>query len=134
MTDLSDGAQVLRLVTLLLAGGAIALFLQRAIARQLRGRTRAEQLLQASQAQIAGILAIAADAIITIDDTHSIVHFNRGAEDTPAEASISKLPTATGMLFCVVLRDATEQRRREQHDHMLAVAGARLAASLHYGP
>src|SRR3990172_1326115 len=93
MTDLSDGAQVLRLVTLLLAGGAIALFLQRAIARQLRGRTRAEQLLQASQAQIAGILAIAADAIITIDDTHSIVHFNRGAEDTfgyPASEIIGK--------------------------------------------
>ena len=191
MTELSLGAQVIRLVILLLAGAAIALFLQRAVARQLRGRTRAEQLLQASQAQIAGILAIAADAIITIDDTHSIVHFNRGAEDIfgypaaevigrpvemllpesalgihrshilrfaasnedsrhmgsrndvsgrrrngeefPAEASISKLPTATGMLFCVVLRDATEQRRREQHDHMLAVAGARLAASLDYG-
>ena len=191
MTDLSVGSQVMKLVILFLAGGAIALFLQRAIARQLRGRTRAEQLLQASQAQIARILAIAADAIITIDDTHSIVDFNRGAEEIfgyparevigkpielllpestlgvhrshvnrfaasgedsrhmgsrnevsgrrrngeefPAEASISKLPTATGMLFCVVLRDATEQRRREQHDHMLAVAGARLAASLDYG-
>ncbi len=190
MTELSVGAQVLRLAILFLAGGAIALFLQRAIARQLRGRTRAEQLLQASQAQMAGILGIAADAIITIDDSHSIIHFNRGAEETfgypahevigkpielllpesalgmhrshvdrfagssedarrmgqrtevsgrrrngeefPAEASISKLPTATGMLFGVVLRDATEQKRREQHDRMLVVAGARLAASLDY--
>jgi PAS domain S-box-containing protein len=190
MTELSVGTQVIRLVILFLSGGAIALFVQRAVARQSRGRTRAEQLLQASQAQIAGILAIAADAIITIDDTHSIVHFNRGAEEIfgypaaevigkpielllpesvlgvhrshvvrfatsgedsrhmgsrnevagrrrngeefPAEASITKLPTATGMLFGVVLRDATEQRRREQHDHLLAVAGARLAASLDY--
>ncbi len=190
MTELSVGTQVIRLVILFLAGGAIALFLQQAVARQLRGRTLAEQLLQASQAQIAGILAIAADAIITIDDSQSIVHFNRGAEEIfgyqaaevvgkpielllpestlgghrshvarfaassedsrhmgsrnevagrrrngeefPAEASITKLPTAAGMLFCVVLRDATEQRRREQHDHMLAVAGARLATSLDY--
>jgi PAS domain S-box-containing protein len=190
MPDLPVGAQIIRLVILFFSGAAIALFLQRAVARQLRGRTRAEQLLHASQAQIAGILAIAADAIITIDDAHAIVHFNRGAEEIfgypaaevigkpielllpesalgmhrshvvrfaasgesarrmgsrnevsgrrrngeefPAEASISKLPTGSGMLFCVVLRDATEQRRRELHDHMLAVAGARLAASLDY--
>jgi signal transduction histidine kinase len=36
------------------------------------------------------------------------------------------------MLFCVVLRDASEQKRREQHEHLLAVAGARLAGSLEF--
>lgn len=190
MPELSTSSQLIRLLTLMVAGGAIALFLQRSIARHLRGRTRAEELLRASQAQLTGILAIAADAIITIDDNHTIVHFNRGAEEIfgytaaeiigqplelllpesamsahrthvahfaasnenarrmgarrevagrrrngqefAAEASISKLPTAKGMLFGVVLRDATEQKRREQHEHMLAVAGARLAGSLEY--
>ena len=33
-----------------------------------------------SEAKLAGILAIAADAIITVDEAQRIVHFNRGAE------------------------------------------------------
>ena len=44
-------------------------------------RWRSEEELRASEAKFAGILAIAADAIITIDDTHRIIHFNRGAEE-----------------------------------------------------
>ncbi len=37
-------------------------------------------VLRDSEAKLAGILAIAADAIITVDESQRIVHFNRGAE------------------------------------------------------
>ena len=36
---------------------------------------------RATDAQFASILAIAADAIISVDESHSIIHFNRGAEE-----------------------------------------------------
>lgn len=37
--------------------------------------------MRATDAQFAAILAIAADAIISVDDSHSIIHFNHGAEE-----------------------------------------------------
>ena len=37
-------------------------------------------VLRDTEAKLAGILAIAADAIITVDEAQRIVHFNRGAE------------------------------------------------------
>ena len=45
------------------------------------GHLRSDEQLRASEAKFSGILAIAADAIITIDDAHRIIHFNRGAEE-----------------------------------------------------
>jgi PAS domain S-box-containing protein len=59
---------------------AFAIFLKRSLDRDLAGRLRVEEQLRASEAKFAGILDIAVDAIITIDDRQSIVHFNRGAE------------------------------------------------------
>ncbi|HET9424869.1 MAG TPA: ATP-binding protein [Gemmatimonadaceae bacterium] len=61
---------------------AFANFLRRlrAFAANPGERDRALAELRASEAKFAGILAIAADAIITVDEEERIVHFNHGAE------------------------------------------------------
>jgi PAS domain S-box-containing protein len=144
--------------------------------------------LRASEAKFSGILAIAADAIITVDGTQRIIHFNRGAEEIfgyaatdaigrhlaillpprlrgahdehlerfaqssstsrrmgerreifglrsdgtefPAEASISKLVAPDGILFTVVLRDITTQRRAEENERFLAATSTDLGHTL----
>lgn len=155
---------------------------------RLREQRRIREKLEASEAKFSGILAIAADAIITVDSGQRIVHFNRGAEeifgytaadaigrhlaillpprfrgsheahmerfaksavtarrmgerreifglradgtDFPAEASISKLVAPDGILFTVVLRDITHQRRVEDDERFLAGAASDLAQTL----
>jgi PAS domain S-box-containing protein len=155
---------------------------------RLREQQRIQEELRASEAKFSGILAIAADAIITVDHSQRIVHFNRGAEeifgyaasdaigrhlnvllpprfrashethmegfarspvtsrrmgerreifgqrangtDFPAEASISKLVTPDGILFTVVLRDITRQKRAEEDERFLSLASSELAQTL----
>lgn len=155
---------------------------------RLREHRRIQEEAQASEAKFSGILAIAADAIITVDHTQRVVHFNRGAEEIfgytaadaigrhlaillpsrfrashdahleafarsattarrmgerreifglrsdgtefPAEASISKLVTPDGILFTVVLRDITHQRRAEEDERFLSAASSDLAQTL----
>ncbi len=48
--------------------------------RDITERKRAEQTLQSSEARLAGIIAIAADAIISINEEQRITLFNQGAE------------------------------------------------------
>lgn len=182
--------QIVGFAVVLLAAASIgiALTARRSIRRDLEARSRIEQALRASEAKFAGILDIAADGIISINERQEIVIFNRGAEQifgyaardvigkplecllpqrfagahrqrvaqfglSPefahyvdgrpqvigrrrggeefiAEASISKLPTAEGMLFTVLLRDVTERHRVERREHALAEAGSRLAVPL----
>jgi PAS domain S-box-containing protein len=60
------------------ASGAVALVVGEA--QDVTERAGAERALRASQATFAGILGIAADAIITVDATLHVVHYNQGAE------------------------------------------------------
>ena len=64
----------------LLAAAALLLFvLRRSIRRDLADRARAADELRASETKFSGILAIAADAIISVDGNQRVVHFNEGA-------------------------------------------------------
>ncbi len=69
--------------TLLLLGAgsiAVALSARRTVRGDLLRREQAERALRASEAKFAGILEMAADAIISANEQQEIVHFNRGAE------------------------------------------------------
>lgn len=178
------------LIPWLVAGVAVVLLaIQQAYVRARLGeQRRIQDELRASEAKFSGILAIAADAIITVDHAQRIVHFNRGAEEIfgysaseaigrhlaillparfreshdghlerfaqsattarrmgerreifglrsdgtefPAEASISKFVLPDGVLFTVVLRDITSQKRAEEGERFLSATAADLAHTL----
>jgi PAS domain S-box-containing protein len=177
-------------IALAITGVGFAWLFRRSIRHDLVGRSQAEAELRASEAKFAGILDIAVDGVITVDERQTIVHFNRGAEtifgyhrtevigqplekllparhahahaghlhafaaspetsrrmgerrqingrgkngdEFPAEASISKLHTPSGWLFTAVVRDVTESRQREAHEHALVTASGDLAAAPEY--
>lgn len=56
----------------------------------------------------------------------------KDGSEFPAEASISRLETPEGLIFTVVIRDITEQKRAEETQRFLADASGLLARSLDY--
>jgi PAS domain S-box-containing protein len=62
----------------------------------------------------------------------SISGLRKNGEEFPADAAISKLDVAGTRLFTVALRDATEQKRREDEQRFLAQVGSTLASTLDY--
>ena len=85
LTELgANGARPwLRLISLGIIAFTFLLLLrrQREFEARIREQQRTSDALRASEAKFSGILAIAADAIISVDGEHRIVHFNRGAEE-----------------------------------------------------
>ncbi len=79
--------------TLSLLVAALAVIATGGALTVLRRQTRVAQGLRRSEQTFQGILTIAADAIITIDGDHRVVHFNHGAElmfGYPASAMIGQ--------------------------------------------
>lgn len=177
------------LALLLLLAVVLAWFAYASLQDDLTQRGEVEAALRASEAKFSGILEIAADAIISVDEHQRIQHFNRGAErifgwtfdevrgrslammlperhreahaehvhgfgrttqtarqmadrraifglrrdgsEFPAEASISKLTTATGeRLYTVWLRDVSERRQADEAQQRLTHAVAILGETL----
>ena len=71
-----------RLTALIVVAATLvaALAQQRSFEARVRGQQEADEAIRASEAKFAGILEIAADAIISVDQSQRIVHFNHGAE------------------------------------------------------
>ena len=95
-------------------------------ARDVTRRVRSENALRASQAIFAGILNIAVDAIISIDEHQNIVHFNHGAEQIfgyeaaeaigmPLDLLLPARFRGTHASFVALFGKAGEQARRMGH-------------------
>jgi len=68
-------------LTVVAATLIVALSRQRSFEARVHSQQAADDAIRVSEAKFSGILAIAADAIISVDESKRIVHFNHGAEE-----------------------------------------------------
>lgn len=76
--------------------------------------------------------AAAPEVARRMGERRPVFGLRRDGTEFPADASIARLSLSSGRMFSVVLRDATNQVRREAYERVLAQAGATLASSLDY--
>jgi PAS domain S-box-containing protein len=119
VTELGTGGarSWLRLVSLGIVGATFALLLRRQneFEARVRDQQRVSDALRASEAKFSGILAIAADAIISVNREHEIVHFNRGAEEIFGYTADEAIGQHLNMLLPPRVRTV-----HEQHMHAFA--------------
>jgi PAS domain S-box-containing protein len=91
LTEIPSGGMrpVIRLGALLVVAVALGVVLRRhaAFEEHVIDQARVGDELRASEAKFSGILSIAADANISVDESQKIIHFNRGAEEIFGYAS-----------------------------------------------
>jgi PAS domain S-box-containing protein len=93
----------------------------RAFAQRPGDQERMVAQLKASEAKYSGILSIAADAIITVDQTERIVHFNHGAETIFGYSMDEAIGKPLDMLLPKRVRDV-------HHGHMRGFAQSEVSA------
>lgn len=93
-------------VALGLLASVVALWGMHSVRGELRERATIEAQLRASERKFASILAIAADAIISIDEDQRVVHFNEGAQHIFGWSSAEAIGQPLNMLVPDRLRTA----------------------------
>lgn len=101
----------LRLASLAIIAATFVLLLRRQaeFEARVRDQQRVSEALRASEAKFSGILAIAADAIISVDGDHKIVHYNRGAEEIFGYTAADAIGKHLSMLLPPRVRTAHEE-------------------------
>jgi len=79
------------------------------LSRELHRRRQVEEELRASRAKFEGILSIAVDAIITVDERQRILHFNHGAERLFGHRESEVLGQPLACLLPVRFREAHDR-------------------------
>lgn len=91
-------AQALVIILIILAV-VLAWFAYASLHDDIVRRLSVEQSLRASEAKFSGILEIAADAIISVDERQQLVHFNHGAERIFGWSASEVLGSELGILL-----------------------------------
>ena len=103
-----------RLLSLAVVGVTFVLLLrgQSEFEARVRDQQKVSEALRASEAKFSGILAIAADAIISVDRDHKIVHFNHGAEEIFGYPAAEAIGQHLNALLPPRVRTAHEEHMR----------------------